>query len=109
MAELLEAYEVAAPAIHDHADFLTRVDVLQALCRWADRSDGRLVELGPGRLHLKEARHPLIDPRLAALREEALGSPSLGDKVVPLNLDTSTKRIAFWWSPGPTPAARLWF
>lgn len=86
MAELLEGFEASAPEIRDHANFLTRVDVLQALCWWADRAEGRLVELGAKTLHLNQARHPLIDPRLSGLREEALGSPSRGDKVVPLDL-----------------------
>jgi DNA mismatch repair protein MutS2 len=42
-------------------------------------------------LHIIEGRHPLLDERLASVREEAFGEPS-GDKVVPISISLGGSR-----------------
>ena len=85
--ELLAAARAALPALHAEAEFLGELDFLQAAVRFGQRCDGALAEVG-GRhdLRLHAARHPLLDPCLAELRQEALGQAGHVGPVVPLDL-----------------------
>jgi DNA mismatch repair protein MutS2 len=86
--ELLAAARAALPALHAEAEFLGELDFLQAAVRFGQRCDGALAEVG-GRhdLRLHAARHPLLDPCLADLRQEALGHAGHLGPVVPLDLE----------------------
>lgn len=93
LAELIGEGRTALPALHLHAEFLGELDLLQAALRFAELSEGRLPEVSPRHeLRLLAARHPLLDPRLAALREEALGQAGHGGEIVPLDLEFSPER-----------------
>ncbi|MFP3939913.1 MAG: endonuclease MutS2, partial [Thermoanaerobaculia bacterium] len=88
LAELADAVREALPAVEAHAGLLAELDLLQASIRFAERADGRLAEPAPaGRLALRGARHPLLAPELADLREAALAHPGHRGEVVPLDLD----------------------
>jgi DNA mismatch repair protein MutS2 len=70
-----------------HAEFLAALDARQAATCYAERSQGRLAELAPpGELTLVDARHPLLLPDLAEMRERALHHPGHRAAVVPLRL-----------------------
>lgn len=88
LRELIEAAREALPDLREHARFLGELDLLQASVRFGDRCGGQLPEIGPRHeLRLLAARHPLLDPCLAELREEALGTAGhLGD-IVPLDVE----------------------
>ena len=93
--ELLAAARSRREELEELGRFLTELDLLQAAKRFADLCGGRLVE--PGERHQMKwvgARHPLLDPRLAELRERALGQPGHRDPVVPLDLELSPDRRA---------------
>lgn len=84
---LLAAAQEAMPAIEAHADFCGELDLLQAACRLAERTDARLAAEGPRHaLRLAGCRHPLLDPRLAELRRDALGQAGHEGTVVPLDV-----------------------
>ncbi|HKI87236.1 MAG TPA: hypothetical protein VKA53_10895, partial [Thermoanaerobaculia bacterium] len=88
LAELASEVSSAWPEIVGLVEFMTMLDLAQALCRWIDRADARWVETGiEGELRLKGARHPLLDPRLADLRRRALGSSGHEGEVVALDLE----------------------
>ncbi|MEO8503290.1 MAG: Smr/MutS family protein [Acidobacteriota bacterium] len=88
LAELLEAVREELEAIGQHGDFLGTLDLLQAKCRFAEKSGGRLAEIAnPGELRLIGARHPLLDPRLAALRTQVLGQAGHTGDVVALDVE----------------------
>ena len=90
LAELAELLRQHLPALEAHADFLAGLDLLQASLRFAERARAVLPELVPTpRLLLRAARHPLLDPDLAPLREEALGQPGHTGTMVPLDLELS--------------------
>ncbi len=63
-------------------------DEILALLRWGSLCDGLLPELGTARLHLLEARHPLLLPAVRL----ALGLEPLPHDVVPLNLELDGAR-----------------
>lgn len=88
LAELVAAAQASADLVAGHLDFLAELDLLQAAGRFAAASGARLAEIG-GRhdFVLRGARHPLLDPALAALRETTLGTPGHTGPVVPLDLD----------------------
>ncbi|HEX9669634.1 MAG TPA: Smr/MutS family protein, partial [Thermoanaerobaculia bacterium] len=99
--ELLAEARAALPALHAEAEFLGELDFLQAAVRFGQRCDGALAEVG-GRhdLRLHAARHPLLDPCLAELRQEALGQAGHVGPVVPLDLvlwspPNLTQRVEF--------------
>lgn len=93
--ELLTAARGRLDELETLGRFLAELDLLQAAKRFADRCGGRLTELGE-RHQMKwvAARHPLLDPGLAELRERALGQPGHRDPVVPLDLELSAERRA---------------
>lgn len=93
--ELLEAARKALPALEDTAERMAELDLLQAAVRFAGTAGARLPDLAPRHeLELVGARHPLIDPRLADLRRQALGQPGHKEPIVPLDLTLSPDRRA---------------
>lgn len=95
LAELATAAREALPDLEAHAAFLGELDLLQAAHRFGEASEGHLAEIGPRHeLRLTDARHPLLDPRLAHLRAEALGQAGHEGDIVPLDCElTSGRRI----------------
>jgi DNA mismatch repair protein MutS2 len=88
LAELLAAARAALPDLRDHAAWLAELDLLQAVFRFAERAEAHLPEIAShGELRLVAARHPLLDPALADLREEALGRTGSSGAIVPLDLE----------------------
>lgn len=87
LAEIISTLFREMPTIRGHANLLGELDRHQAAVRFAEVSDGRLAELCDHQeLELVAGRHPLIDPKLAELRREALGQAGHLDPVVPLDL-----------------------
>jgi DNA mismatch repair protein MutS2 len=84
-----------AAAFHRHHDellhattLLAELDALQARVLFGQASGGTLLEPGAGKTpRLMGARHPLLDPTLAPLRQEALGETGSTRPVVPLDLE----------------------
>ncbi len=68
--------------------FQADADETLALLRWAALCDGLLPDLGQDRLHLLEARHPLLLPGVRA----ALDLEPLEHEVVPLTLELDRER-----------------
>jgi DNA mismatch repair protein MutS2 len=93
IVELIAAVRASLPALGRHADFLGILDLLQAAARFGDRCGAGLPEIG-GRhdLRLLAARHPLLDPSLAAVREEALGQAGHSGDIVPLDVELGPDR-----------------
>lgn len=95
LAELLGRAREALPALGVQAAFLAELDLLQAMGRFGQLAGARLAEV-TARHHfvLVGARHPLLDPALAELRARALGAPSAGRPIVPLDLELVPERRA---------------
>jgi DNA mismatch repair protein MutS2 len=93
LRELLDAAREALPDLREHARFLGELDLLQASVRFGDRCGGQPPEIGPRHeTRLLAARHPLLDPCLAELREAVLGTAGhLGD-IVPLDVELTPER-----------------
>jgi len=68
--------------------FQADADETLALLRWSGLCDGTLPELGQDRLHLLEARHPLLLPAVRA----ALDLEPLDHEAVPLTLELDRQR-----------------
>lgn len=93
LVELIEASRAALPDLREHARFLGDLDLLQAAVRFGDRCGGSLPEVGARHdLRLLSARHPLLDPCLAGIREEALGQAGHSGDIVPLDIELSGGR-----------------
>jgi DNA mismatch repair protein MutS2 len=93
LVELVEAARAEMPALLAHGELLAELDLLQAAARFAERTAGALAEIGPRReLRLVAARHPLLDPRLQDLREEALGQSGHSAEIVALDVELSAAR-----------------
>lgn len=81
--------------IRDHADLLGELDLQQAAARFAELSGGHLAEVSAiQQIVLHQARHPLLDPRLAELRGEALGKQGHKGSITPLELELDEARRA---------------
>ncbi len=81
--------------IRDHADLLGELDLQQSAARFAERSGGHLADISAGRqVLLTKARHPLLDPRLADLRREALGKEGHTGSITPLEIELDEQRRA---------------
>ncbi len=73
--------------------FLGRLDALQAAWRYAGAADGRLAEVcGEGEMRLVGVHHPLLEPRLAALRLATLGEEGHTGRSVPVDLELPADR-----------------
>jgi DNA mismatch repair protein MutS2 len=93
LAELIEAARAALPDLREHSRFLGELDLLQASVRFGDRCGGVLPEIGARHdLKLLLARHPLLDPCLADVREEALGQAGHSGEIVPLHVELNHQR-----------------
>ncbi len=93
LMELIEAAREALPALREHAHFLADLDLLQASARFGERCGGSLPEIGARHdLRLLAARHPLLDPCLGDVREEALGQAGHSGDIVPLDFELSPDR-----------------
>jgi len=93
LTELIGEAQAELPAIEAHFEILGQLDLLQAVCRFAEQTESLLPEMGRGNgLRLLGARHPLLDPRLAPLRERALGQAGHIQPAVPLDLELDTDR-----------------
>jgi DNA mismatch repair protein MutS2 len=68
--------------------FQADADEALALLRWAALCDGTLPDLGQDRLHLLDARHPLLMPGVRA----ALDLEPLAHEAVPLTLELDRER-----------------
>ena len=84
-------------AVLDRADDLltataevAELDAREAAVDFAEASAGRVPEISDdGTWTLSQARHPLLDPRLADLRRRALGETREARDAVPLDLELS--------------------
>jgi DNA mismatch repair protein MutS2 len=93
LMELIDAARASLPALREHAGFLGELDLLQAAVRFGERCGGALPEIGARHdLRLLQARHPLLDPCLAEIREEALGQAGHEGEIVPLHVELSHER-----------------
>lgn len=93
LVELIEAARAALPDLREHARFLGELDLLQAAVRFGDRCGASLPEIGARHeLRLLAARHPLLDPCLSEIREEALGQAGHSADIVPLDIEISGDR-----------------
>lgn len=69
------------------ADVLAELDAFQARVLFGQATGAVLVPPGAGAtVHLVGARHPLLDPSLAALRERVLGEAGNTGPIVPLDM-----------------------
>ena len=92
LREVLSKLRESTETIAAHANWLGELDALQAAQRFADLCGARLADLAPRHeLIMVRARHPLLDPRLAALRREALGTEGHRGDVVPLDVTLSNE------------------
>ena len=72
---------------------LGELDALEARVEFGEITDGRIPELSDdGGWTLSNARHPLLDPRLAKLRRRVLGETRTERPVVPLDLTLASDR-----------------
>jgi DNA mismatch repair protein MutS2 len=89
LAEIARAFAAARADLAAAVEVLGELDCVQAKVLFGRRVDGEVVipEDG-GELMLREARHPLLDERLEALRAEVFGEDGgrgRGRRVVPLD------------------------
>ncbi len=110
LAELAAQARRLAPAIVARIDHLAAVDSMQAAARFAAEVDAALAGVAAGAadddaagaaplLELRSARHPLLDPRLADRREQALGAAGNRGAVVPLDLKLDEHRTLVLTGP----------
>ena len=106
LAELVRHVLALTPAIIARIDFLAAVDAAQAVARFAAVVGGGLAgtvatepNAAAAALRIRDARHPLLDPRLADLREETLGAAGNRGDVVPLDLALDDHRTMVLTGP----------
>ncbi len=88
LGELRSALTAHLPSLQEAQLLLAEWDSLEAMHRFAIRARCCLAERAPdGELRLCAARHPLLDPSLAAAREAEFGQAGHTGEVVPLELD----------------------
>ena len=88
LAELASAFHGRREALLQGARTLAILDAAQARALFGLACEGTLLEPGASAsLRLVNARHPLLDPTLAALRGEVLGGSGNTRPVVPLELE----------------------
>ena len=87
LAELAAAFHRNRDDLLRAAGRLADLDACQARVLFGQGCGGRLLQPGTATsLRLVGARHPLLDPALAALREQTLGETGSTRPVVPLDL-----------------------
>ncbi len=90
LAELASAFHSQTETLLRAAQTLAILDSSQARVLFGRAAEATLLEPGAaGSLRLANARHPLLDPALATLRQEVLGEAGNTRPVVPLDLDVS--------------------
>ena len=95
LTELVAEFRAARSEILDALAVLEELDLLQAIDRFARAGHSRVPDLSDANeLRLVAARHPLLDPALAAVRERALGSAGHVGEVVPLDLELDPRTRA---------------
>jgi DNA mismatch repair protein MutS2 len=91
VAEVAAAFAEVRDDLHRGYSLLGEVDAAQARVLFGSTVEGRLVRPAPdAALRLVEARHPLLDERLYALRAELFGDRERRDparRAVPLDLE----------------------
>ena len=88
LAELAAAFHRYREQLLQAARTLAGLDGAQARALFGQACGATLLEPGAERsVRLVEARHPLLDPALAALREEVLGDAGNTRPAVPLDLE----------------------
>jgi len=88
LAELASAFHGHRDRLLHAAAVIAALDAAQACILFGQACGGTLLEPGGGRaIHLVAARHPLLDPALAALRADVLGDAGNVRPVVPLDLE----------------------
>ena len=93
--ELLRDLAAETPLVRRIASLVGELDALEAARRLAREIDAHLPVLAPpGRLRLIDARHPLLDPRLARRRERVLGARGHEGAVEPLGIELTPERRA---------------
>jgi DNA mismatch repair protein MutS2 len=86
--ELVTEARQQAAGFRQLLGFLAELDALQAAWRYAGIAEGRLAEIaGDLELRLVATHHPLLDPRLVALRLAALGEEGHTGRSVPVELE----------------------
>jgi DNA mismatch repair protein MutS2 len=81
--------------IRGHAELLGELDLQQAASRFAASSGGQLAEIAPRhQVLLCSARHPLLDPALSGLRQNALGKEGHTGGITPLELELGPQKRA---------------
>ncbi|BDU76342.1 endonuclease MutS2 [Mesoterricola sediminis] len=88
LRDLLESLRARRFDFERWHQFQAEADEALALLRWASLCDGTLPGLGHDRLHLEDARHPLLLPNV----RDALGLDALGHEAVPLTLALDRER-----------------
>jgi len=84
LAELTGAFRLRRQALSDACRVLALLDAFQARILFGKAAQGQLLRPGGGEgLAIRGARHPLLDPRLAPLREQVLGEAGHRQDVVP--------------------------
>lgn len=92
VAELIDGLKRQTPSVQAAAELLADLDLLQAAARFAELAQARLPDIAAaGELRLCAARHPLLDPTLADLRQRALGHAGHREPMVPLDLELDTQ------------------
>ena len=85
----------AADPIRDATAIAGELDALQACAVFHDTIRGSRPEFSADReLHIIDGRHPLLDERLASLRQEAFGEEESERRVIPLTIDLDAKESA---------------
>lgn len=92
LRELLAALVAELPLVRRLAALVGELDAGEATARFAAAAGARLAEIAPRRARLVAARHPLLDPRLAGLRERVLGTAGHAAAIVPLDLELGAAR-----------------
>ncbi len=88
LRELLDRLRARRADFERWHQFQGEADEILALLRWQGLCEGLLPELGTARLHLQEARHPLLLPAVRA----ALDLEPLNHEVIPLSLELDGSR-----------------
>lgn len=100
-SELLSRVRAQIADIRAVGRLLADLDARQALVRLKQTVDGHFIEPRDGDpVELIEARHPLLDPLLAEVRQRALGQAGHTEAVVPLSMELgSDERILIVTGP----------